>query len=364
MAEFEALYDPGFEPDPKWLRSFLLFFDKIRSIVPKDVDFKLSKEILELLDLIPDAFETISPTEEDISVEELNLNTMRAAFKIIGEEEERVERKRVKIQIDGGKISIPGYARLHGKKISYEVSSLLREFGLIRTELTDLAADIVKEEGFYVVNENASSLILSNVADRIGSRNGWNTITDREMDFAVNVLNSFQYKSVEDPESMLISSVISCEIPQEIQHLNPREYKEIYDSYSDIREPFHHVIRERSSLHQLGKIESRDVLEDRVREITDEFSLEVEKIRKSNFGRRIARWIPISVGTIANIVIGIFSGNMLLSIAGSVTSSMQVIQEITRKDPQTDKEKIQRMLGEMRKDILKKAKIKEILRHT
>lgn len=80
---FEALYDPCFEPPSKWLRGFLLFFDKINSIVPSDVDFKPSSELSEIIDVIPDGFKTISPREEDISLDDLNLNRMRKACEVI-----------------------------------------------------------------------------------------------------------------------------------------------------------------------------------------------------------------------------------------------------------------------------------------
>ncbi|NVM56794.1 MAG: hypothetical protein HWN51_01550, partial [Desulfobacterales bacterium] len=192
MPKFEALYYPTFEPPAIWLRSFLLFFDKIRTIVPDDVDFKLSEEISRLVDLIPDVFETVSVEEQDVDVDELNLRRMRSAFQIIGKREPKANREEIKIIIDkDGSVRIAGHTFLHDRKMSGKVRALLEKFGLIRPEL-DGIAEVIGAQNFSIVNENASDLIVSQVADRVAKRYGWNTVTDRKIDFTVNALNAFQ----------------------------------------------------------------------------------------------------------------------------------------------------------------------------
>ncbi len=100
MPKFEALYYPNFEPPAIWLRSFLLFFDEVKTIVPEDVNLKLSSNISEIVDLIPDAFDTISPTSRDITLNDLDLIRMKKAFEVI-KKKEPTAIKKITISQDG-----------------------------------------------------------------------------------------------------------------------------------------------------------------------------------------------------------------------------------------------------------------------
>lgn len=223
MTQFKALYYPSFEPPAAWLRSFLLFFDKINSIVPKDAKYSPSRNILEITDLIPDVFETIAPDEKDIEIDNLNFSRLRKAFEIIKKEQPKKHREQVKITIDhDGSIGIADHVFLHDAKISDNIRSLLEEFELIRPELSEIAASS-GTRNFSVVNENASDLIVSHLADKISRRHGWNTISDKPIDFIINRLNSFSYKSINEPETMLACSIITCEIPHEIKYVPPQK---------------------------------------------------------------------------------------------------------------------------------------------
>ena len=362
MPKFEALYYPSFEPPAIWLRSFLLFFDRIRTIVPDDVDFKPSEEISKLVDLIPDIFETVSVEEQDADVDALNLRRMRSAFQIIGKREPKANREEIKVIIDkDGSVRIAGHTFLHDRKMSGKVRSLLEEFKLIK-EL-DGIAEAIGAQNFSVVNENASDLIVSQVADRVAKRYGWNTVTDRKIDFTVNALNAFQYESSRtEPQGMLVCSIINCEIPQEIRHVGLKKYKAVREAYSDIREPFQRVVAELSDLYRLEAIGDRQILEQRVREITKEFDAEVEKYKKSNFGRKVSRWIPIGIGGLASLAGAVFAEPTIMISSAAVSVAIQVVQELGRmNESQLESSDVYRLIARMQRDILRTAEIKRLL---
>jgi len=363
MPKFEALYYPTFEPPAIWLRSFLLFFDRIRTIVPDDVDFKPSEKISRLVDLIPDVFETVSVEEQDVDVDELNLRRMRSAFQIIGKREPEANREEIKIIIDkDGSVSIAGHTFLHDRKMSGKVRSLLEEFKLIKSELDEIA-EVMGAENFSIVNENASDLIVSQVADRIAKRYGWNTVTDRKIDFTMNALNAFQSGlSRTEPQGMLVCSIINCEIPQEIRHAGLKKYKAIREAYSDIREPFQRAVVDLSDLYRIEAIEDKQILEQRVREITREFNTEVEKYKKSNFGRKVSRWIPIGIGGLASLA-GVVFAEPTITISSAVVSvAIQVVQELSRmNESESESNNVHRLIARMQKDILRAAEVKRLL---
>src|SRR5438132_341755 len=106
MPKFKALYYPTFEPPTEWLRSFLLFYDEINTIVPKDVSFTLSGEASKVIEFMPDAFNTISPKEEDISIDTVNLTRLRKAFKAIAQKKPKSRKNQIVIEIEDGSVRI------------------------------------------------------------------------------------------------------------------------------------------------------------------------------------------------------------------------------------------------------------------
>lgn len=328
------------------------------------MNFKLSNNIAELVSLLPGAFETIPPKEQDTIVDDLNLDRMRKAFQIIKEKEPTTKEKEFKITIDkrDGSIGIAGYTLLHHRKLSNKVRSLLEEFELIKPELSDLIESLSTDaRNFSIVNESAGDLIVSHIADKIAKQYGWNTVTDLQIDFSVNALNAFEHESIKEPRNMLVCSIIKCEITQEIQYISPKKYVEIHDAYSDIREPFHRFVNELSNLYRLEIISDRQILQDRIREITHEFDLEVTKFKKMKFGRTIKRWMPIGIGSLASLTGTVINEPTVTITSATVSVVIQIIQEFSNtKEPDSERSKIQRLIARMQKDILKASQIRRL----
>ena len=361
MPEFEALYYPNLQPPATWLRNFLLFFDKIKTIVPEGVNFKLSQENSEIINLIPDAFETIPPEEKDIFLDDFNLSRFRKAFKIIKNKESDVKSKKDKIVfLEDECIHMAGRTILYDKKISDKVRNLLKHFKFIESEHRERADS--RGAKYYIANESASDLIVSHIADNIASRYGWNTVTDRQIDFTVNALNAFEWVSVKDRRNLLVCSIINCEIPQEIQKISLERYNKIRDKYADMREHFHHLAAELSNVHRLEKTKDEQTLRERINRLTYEFNEDVEEFKNSKIGREFKRWAPISIGSITTIITAAIGGPIVAIPCAVVSVAIQVIQELSRKkEPRSMKEEVCRLIAGMQKDIIEASKIRDLI---
>lgn len=362
MPSFEALYYPSFEPSYQWLRSFLLFFDRIQSIVPEDANFEPSTNVLKILDAFPDAFHTISPKPEDIALDSLNLDRMRKAFNLIKNQSPKGESKEIEVIIDQhGAIRISGHVFLHDRKMSDSVRFLLEEFELIKSDF-DGVAESLGAANFSIVNESASNLILSHVADKIGKRYGINTVTDSSVDFTVNALNALGSSSLFEPATLLACSVINLLIPEDVGRIEISRYKEIRDAYSDIREPFHRVVLDLTNLYRLDRIGDMQILRKKISEITQEFNSEFSKFRKSKFGRSLKRWMPIGIGGLASLVGAAFSEPSIAFSTAGVSVVIQIIQETSFfRQESSSQEEVHRMIAGMQKDILKAAQVKTLV---
>jgi hypothetical protein len=139
MPRFQVLYYPTFEPPELWLRGFLLFFDEINTVVPSDAGFTLSDNASRLIELMPEAFKTISPNKRDIEIDKSNLVRLRKAFSQIARNTPRGSRNSISFEFGPeGSVRIEGHVFLHYSKTSQEVRDLLREFDLIKPELAGL----------------------------------------------------------------------------------------------------------------------------------------------------------------------------------------------------------------------------------
>src|SRR5580765_7958122 len=141
MAKFRVLYYPTFEPPELWLRSFLLFFDEINTIVPTDVGFNLSDEASRIIELMPDAFATMSPREEDVELDQINLGRLGKAFGEIASSVPSDKNDSISIEIGPkGTVRIQNHVFLHQSKTSAAVVELLREHNLVKTELSNFGS--------------------------------------------------------------------------------------------------------------------------------------------------------------------------------------------------------------------------------
>lgn len=357
MPGFDALYYPKFEPPEAWFRSHLLFFDSIKTIVPVDAGYNPSPNIAKIIDLIPESFEPLPPMQNDIQLDDLNLTRLRNAFSIIGKTNESSD---IEITVEkDGSISINDHTFLHNEKISHEVLYLLREYGLIKEELSDLA-EALGLPGYFVVNKNAGDLIVSSIADKVSGRSGWNTITDHQLDFSYYALNDFTFKRINNPRNTLACAIISTEIPAEIATLTPKKFKELREAYSQIREPFQHIILDMSNLKNLESIEDKQTLTAIINDITRDFNKEVQDFKKAKYIRDIKQWTLLGIGAMASLIGAIFNKTQISIATAAVGVTVQVVQTYLPAEPVSDKTIVKKLIGRIQNNILDTTEIRRL----
>lgn len=360
MPNIEVLYYPNFEPSKKWIRSHLLFFDTVKSIIPKDDEIELSENILELRDEIPNSFKPLAPRKKDTRIDDLNIERLRKAFLQIRNNEENSSSDKIAIDYSLDKMNFPGRAFLHDGKVSSQVNYLLEDFGLIEKNSQEIC-DSIGAKNFYLVDKRASDLIVSLVADNIANSRGFNTITDQSISFTLNSLNSFDYNALGNSRSLLSYKLVDDIIPENIEHLSIEEYAVIHDIYEKIHEPFQEVVSNLNTLTGLEDVNDYSILEERMNEITHDFNLEVEEIKNSRTMSNIKKWIPIGLGGLA--IISAFKGNIPASAyIGTASLSIQTYNTYKLDGlSKPSRTSVQRMIGNMQKDILKHSQIEALI---
>jgi hypothetical protein len=185
------------------------------------------------------------------------------------------------------------------------------------------------------------------------------TITDEPIGYTLNALNSGQFSRQADVQTQLASSIISTEVPDQIAALKPQQFVDLRRRFEDLRKPFQRAMRDLCDDHLLINIKDGENLEDKIREIAEEYHREVEKLRSSNVTASIASWVPFSVGVLGS-ALGI-PGSIPLSLTGFGLTLAVQIYEKTRSNRYEDAlQRSQRLIAGLRTELLSPSVIKRL----
>lgn len=360
MSKLDILYYPYYQPSNRWFRSYLLFFDNITTIVPKEEKISPEPYIQEITNEIPEAFRSLPPEKEDIKFDDVNLQLVENAFKIISESS-KSDSLSLKINPQSLVINDENNIFLHNKKIDHQISRLLDKYQLI-LDMSELEESGISGTGKYsIVNKKASGIILSQIADKMGKKYHMTTMTDNIIDYNVNALKSFEKRRDSQPKSLLMSSMIKCLIPENITELNTEQYIQLREKYLDIREEFLEISTKLTMMHDLGEIENSDILEKEIKKITSDFDEKVQKLKNSNFGRQFRRWAPVSIGGLGTVFCGCFE-DPIISIGVAATSIISpIVLDYVIKDDDSVFHGFQRKVGQLQDDIQFKADVRKMV---
>lgn len=355
VGKIEAIYYPLFEPPINWLKTFLLFYDCIRSIVPKDAEFSFSEDIKRLLDYSPESFSFISPSMEDIQIDEIRIDLLERAFLQISQKTKRKNIREIYIWIENGGISIKGYSFLHQNKITKEIKELLEKYNLIDRITSKIFSN---EKNYLVVKEEACDLIISNVAYNLSKKYGYPSLTDKELFYSFNSISRLSSLMPTDRKNYLASSVINLWVPEELSSLDIHKYITLRNAFMDLREPFHSFIKNIHDLYALETIESLNVLRERIEALSQEINREYQKFKKTKFIRRFKRWTPIAIGSIFTLAGAAFQDKSIAITSAAVSIAIQVLNESpflkTKHDQRTE---LYDLLASLEQKILDKSNI-------
>lgn len=149
-----------------------------------------------------------------------------------------------------------------------------------------------------------------------------------------------------------MSAIASASIPAETANLNWKEYKQLHDSYGELRVAFQLLTRELVIGNRLDRLENPEALKARVEGIAEDFDNAVKEYRRTRYARRFREWSPLYVGGILSVTTAFVSPPVAATLAG-ISVVVQFIDKMMNiSGPPSLKEKCCRMVGDLSDDAL------------
>jgi hypothetical protein len=353
MRKWTALYYPDIEPPAGWLRSAALFFDSVTSFVPAESDEALSDELRKFADAT-DAWTPYRPTESTaLLVDEVPVERLDQAFAAIAAGRKRTP-GRIEFEIlrsKEGKVRVKDHVFMHGSKLSLLVRKRLDDHRLM---LPKGLSESFMEGDWWLVNEQASDLILSHIADTLAARRGWTSITDDEDCYAFTALDHgcavAGPKSAEDELARILVTEL---VPQAIEALSIEKYIELRRRYTPIRERLAAFVDEVILEDRLSRIEDTEELRQAVRDSVKELEKEIQNFRESALGRTFRKWGPFSLGGFVTIAAALTSQPWALPLAGASVLFAALEKTGVFEPKVTKRGDMVRLVAAARKDIIR-----------
>ena len=292
MRKSEALYYPTVEPPIGWLRSAALFFDTVISFVPAESENAISKELWEFGEETK-AWVPYSPTEGTALLVDIPTDKLDHAFEgIAAKKPERLNHFQIEIDREA-RISVKDHVFVHGSKLSDRVRERLKAYKLMLPE--ELPQSLINGD-WWVVDEQASDLIVSYIADRLAATKGWTSITDHGDCYVFNALQRTDVGvNSTEAENQLASMLITELVPDVIELLPLEKYCELRKRHEPIREQLAIFVDEVVRKNRLNRIENTADLHEAVVECVRDLKKEVLNFRSSPFARTLGDGVPFQL---------------------------------------------------------------------
>jgi hypothetical protein len=299
MSKWTALYYPNIEPPTGWLRSAALFFDTVTSFVPAESESNLSDELREFSEATQ-AWTPYRPTESTALLSDVPVERLDNAFGAIAAERPHVPgRINVEVVFEGSEQRMKGHVFMHGSKLSPLVRERLNAHHLMLPKA--LAGPFIQGD-WWIVDEEASNLILSHIADRLAAQKGWTSVTDNENCYAFNAIDWVDARASEkEAEDQLARVLVSQLVPDEIEELSIAKYVELRCRYEPIRKQLATFTNEVVIENRFSRIGDSVELGQAIEDYVKDLRKEVQAFRESTFGRTIRKWGAFSLGGVATV---------------------------------------------------------------
>jgi hypothetical protein len=287
---------------------------------------------------------------------------LKKAFAWLAQAQGRGAKTKVEITISNdGSVSIAGHVFLHSAKVSPFIYEELRRNALMLSGFEGLVRQLSGHE-FIVVEETASDLILSAIAENISRRKGLDAITDKPIPFVVKALNDLGHIGTRDSsglEGLVLSSLASVLIPTEVGIVKPNEYREIRESYAPIRNAFKKLTAELARTDRLHRIQDPQELRDAVQGTAQTFVREYDTFRKSRYAQAFRSWAPLYVGGLLSITGTIVPLPVKIVLAGVSFGIQIVLKHVYGSPDQSERGRVFNMLAGVEKNIIRQIGIKK-----
>jgi hypothetical protein len=309
MRKSTALYYPDVEPPIGWLRSAGLLFDRVMSFVPADSDSSLSSPLLRFAEKT-DAWEPYRPAE---ATAELlgDLDRLEIAFaEIAARRNYRPDHIQIEFITEGERTRIKNRVFLHDTKLSSRVKPLMVRHGLL---LPKALAEPLRSGDWWIADEEASDLLLAQIADNLAARRGWTSVTDQATCYAFTSTDTRAQPG--SAEGELARLIITDLIPDSIEDLSIDDYVDLRLRYEPIREQVTQFMTDVVHEDRLDGIGDPDALREAASETIRELRRELEAFRESGVGSGVRKWSTFCIGGVLTLAGGLLPHGMVLPAA-------------------------------------------------
>jgi hypothetical protein len=94
------------------------------------------------------------------------------------------------------------------------------------------------------------------------------------------------------------------------------------------------------------------VLDERVLELATDFGAQIVKLKETDFGRKMKKWVPIGIGCVLPVIGRAFHQPIIEATTIAVSVGLQVYRGLTSQNaPASEREQVQRLIGKMQENI-------------
>jgi hypothetical protein len=294
------LYYPDFHPGLAWLRSILLITDEVKRIVPSDFPTDDPEPLKEMIGEVEGCLDSVPPLSVEITPSSDELGRLKRAFDEVSKYPAADFTSRgfaLKIG-PNGELSFPGFTFMADSKICDAVREALEDSRMLGTQQQRVYGEHFPPNS-TIVRLEACYLILSLIADHMARRQGFTTVTDRPLDFAMTALNGLNVVDAgfaNASEGLLTAAFATVLIPAEVLHLRLTDYRILRESYAGLREAVAAFVRESDEWCAIDRIGDPHLLEQRLAAAATSLRKEFDAFQKSRFIKSIAKWVPFCLG--------------------------------------------------------------------
>ena len=224
-------------------------------------------------------------------------------------------------------------------------------------------AENFMEGDWWLVNEQASDLVLAYIADKLAALQGWTSITDSEFCYLFTAVNPAGLSgTLGGAESHLARIMVTELVPDVIDTLPIKKYCELRARYEPIRERLAIFMNEVVVENRLGHIGDPGELRQAVHDCVADLRAEVLNFRESAFGKTFRRWGPFSIGSLITLATVITHPDpiLTLSLAGA-SILVRAVDKGFLEPKVTNRTEMVRLLAAARTDIIGSLDIKRFL---
>lgn len=360
-----ALYYPDFEPDPAWLRAQLLFFDKVESIIPTDVEWTPDPLNDALFQKKPKLFAPIRKTVYLPGDYRLDLPTFDRACKLIKEEYGAADPREIEFQINKktSERQVDRRSWLHNSKLNPAILTTLRENGLVIEE-KGLSDAVIGRPNFVLADEHASCLVVGMIAEHIAGNRAARCITRQALPHYFNVCNASQTSPGARGvvEGALAAFTMKLLVPRDIEQMPLDKYLELRDRHTGLRESYRRCLKQLYEDWDFASMTSPETIRETVKQIGSDLANEVEAARaKAGLRTAVNEYGPFYLSAGCRLIPVFFHHPVTVAATALIGVSMHVLDRVSRKPAPGEVERTVKMMADLRDDLDGRSKVQRLL---